>query len=117
MQVCEDNFLNHTSQRLNSTHHRRGYLQKSLVLISRYPFVALFKKVIRLAAEDYFNQFDHVINSYAGTELLESCYCNISKWFSFFFFFCVSGWEGGEEREKDQLIGRIIDMASPRERG
>jgi hypothetical protein len=62
--------------------HRRGYLQKSLVLLSRYPFVSLFKSVVRVVAEVFFDQFDHVANAHAADDLLEAVYHNMAKWSS-----------------------------------
>jgi len=40
---------------------KRGYFQKSLVLISKLPFVSLFKTVTSLVANDFFDHGTHII--------------------------------------------------------
>lgn len=49
----------------------RGYLQKSVVLISVHPFLALFKKVVSLAGPLFFE---------FGNPLLEAAFQNILAW-------------------------------------
>eukprot|EP01114_Cavostelium_apophysatum_P000675 TRINITY_DN10617_c0_g1_i1.p1 TRINITY_DN10617_c0_g1~~TRINITY_DN10617_c0_g1_i1.p1 ORF type:complete len:256 (-),score=18.37 TRINITY_DN10617_c0_g1_i1:682-1449(-) len=49
----------------------RGYLQKSVVLISRHPYIALFKTCIQLIGPLFFEY---------GTPLLEACYQNTATW-------------------------------------
>jgi len=49
----------------------RGYLQKSVVLISPYPHVSLFKKVISIVGPLYFEK---------GDISLEACLTNIIAW-------------------------------------
>ena len=50
---------------------KRGYFQKSLVLISKLPFVSLFKTVVSLVANDF---FDH------GSEVIEEACKEIDTW-------------------------------------
>lgn len=50
----------------------RGYLQKSVVLISLRPYLALFKRVIRLVGPLFFEY---------GTPLLEATFQSILAWF------------------------------------
>lgn len=40
---------------------KRGYFQKSLVLITKLPFITLFKTVVSILANDFFDQGDDVI--------------------------------------------------------
>ena len=68
------------SIRTHPPSRRRGYLQKSLVLLSRFPFVSLFKSVVRVVAEVFFDQFDHVTHPHAGSDLIEAVFLNIMKW-------------------------------------
>lgn len=49
----------------------RGYLQKSIVLISSVPYINLFKEVVTIAGRLY---FEH------GTSCLEAAYRNICAW-------------------------------------
>jgi hypothetical protein len=50
---------------------RRGYLQKSVVLLSKYPFIKLFKQVVAVVGPLFFQY---------GSALLESSFQNILGW-------------------------------------
>eukprot|EP01137_Pigoraptor_chileana_P010455 Opistho-2@60122 len=50
---------------------KRGYFQKSLVLLSPHPFVGLFSRIVRLIAPEFFDN---------GRPLLEAACRNISRW-------------------------------------
>ncbi|VDI55569.1 Hypothetical predicted protein [Mytilus galloprovincialis] len=50
---------------------RRGYFQKSVVLISRFPFVALFSELISILAPEYFDN---------GEPSLEAACHDIDQW-------------------------------------
>ncbi|CAG8727325.1 7854_t:CDS:2, partial [Acaulospora morrowiae] len=50
---------------------RRGYFQKSLVLLSQYPFVGLFSRVVSILGPSYFE---------VGKPMLEAACHNIASW-------------------------------------
>ena len=50
----------------------RGYLQKSVVVLSRHPFVGMYKRLVRTLAAAYFDA--------PSLELLESAWGNIAAW-------------------------------------
>ena len=50
---------------------KRGYFQKSVVLLSQLPFVSLFSYILNLIAVEYFS---------TGNELLETACHNIDQW-------------------------------------
>lgn len=41
---------------------KRGYFQKSLVLLSKWPFITLFKTVVSILANDFFDEGDEVLH-------------------------------------------------------
>lgn len=41
---------------------KRGYFQKSLVLLTKLPFITLFKTVVSILANDFFDEGDDVID-------------------------------------------------------
>lgn len=50
---------------------RRGYFQKSLVLLSQHPFVGLFSKVVSMLGPAYFE---------LGQPMLEAACASIASW-------------------------------------
>lgn len=50
---------------------KRGYFQKSVVLLSKFPYVSLFNYILGLIAVEYFN---------TGAEVLETACHDIDKW-------------------------------------
>ena len=63
---------------------RRGYVQKSVVLVTKRGYVGLYKKLIRTVGASFFSSFDHVDDPHSGCDLLLACYNNILDWFVFF---------------------------------
>ena len=50
---------------------KRGYFQKSVVLLSKFPFVSLFSHILALIATDFFS---------TGGEIIETACHDIDKW-------------------------------------
>ncbi|KAI8884960.1 DUF1630-domain-containing protein, partial [Backusella circina FSU 941] len=73
---------------------RRGYFQKSLVLLSQHPFVGLFSRIVSILGPDYFD---------AGQPILEAACMNIVHW---------------SEPEEDKVLdlpflGRLLQVELP----
>tara|TARA_R110002050_G_scaffold170977_5_gene302948 strand:+ start:830 stop:1384 length:555 start_codon:yes stop_codon:yes gene_type:complete len=67
---------------------KRGYLQKSLVLITKRPYIGLYKKVVKNIGHHFF-EFDHAApeaDGDTGSELLQTCFNNILRWYTVLFF-------------------------------
>lgn len=65
---------------------KRGYFQKSVVLLSKFPFMSLFSQILALIAQDYFSTGGEVIET--GRRLLFISLCMAIYLRDFFVLFC-----------------------------